>query len=109
MPAARSRASAEDAAAHNLVNDAVMRGALVRPDACSECGVSPPPRRDGGTQIEAHHDDYNRPLDVRWLCKRCHRAWHRVNVVVPRRAEIDPAADALTAPDLLDALLAGVG
>jgi len=109
VSAARSRASAEDAAAHNLVNGAVERGALVRPSACSECGVAPPPRRDGGAQVEAHHDDYNRPLDVRWLCKRCHRAWHRSHVPVPRRAGADPAADVLGSADPTDALLAGLG
>lgn len=28
--------------------------------------------------VHAHHDDYAQPLAVRWLCPRCHVAWHRI-------------------------------
>jgi hypothetical protein len=26
--------------------------------------------------IHAHHDNYHEPLNVRWLCTRCHKQWH---------------------------------
>lgn len=48
---------------------AIKRGELIRPDACEECGRV-------GT-VEAAHYSYAEPLNVRWLCRQCHRAWDR--------------------------------
>ena len=57
------------------VNTAIRSGRLV-PEGCRVCGKAP---------AQAHHDDYNKPLDVTWLCPPHHAAWHRVFVAeVPR-------------------------
>lgn len=32
----------------------------------------------GNKKTEAHHCDYSKPLEVMWLCKAHHVAWHRV-------------------------------
>lgn len=58
-------------AAHREVKHAIGNGTLVRPALCSECGS------DRHVPISAHHDDYNKPLDVRWLCAVCHKVAHR--------------------------------
>ena len=50
--------------ARQMVHDAVRSGVLTR-EPCEQCGAYP---------TEGHHDDYNKPLQVRWLCKCCHRA-----------------------------------
>ena len=45
----------------------VRRGKLIqRP--CENCGSK---------ESQAHHDDYGKPLQVRWLCRACHLAHHR--------------------------------
>lgn len=52
--------------ANSIVNHNIERGKLKR-QPCEVCGAE---------KADAHHDDYNKPLDVRWLCRRCHADWH---------------------------------
>jgi hypothetical protein len=54
----------EKYAAHTAVGNAIRDGLLLKPLTCQTC--------NRGGRIEAHHDDYSRPLDVRWLCPVCH-------------------------------------
>jgi len=28
-------------------------------------------------KVEAHHDNYEHPYCVRWLCRKCHNDWHK--------------------------------
>lgn len=80
----RGGARANDPA-QNLLEVAVRQGLVIRKDACEECGASGT-MADGRTKIQGHHDDYNKPLAVRWLCQECHHAWHKVNVA--KRKEV---------------------
>lgn len=59
---ARQRAP-EKFKARAAVRSAIVRGALSR-IPCEVCG---------DPKSEAHHDDYSKPLAVRWLCLRHHR------------------------------------
>lgn len=54
--------------ARQAVAKALRRGGITRPAACSQC--------EKGGQLHAHHDDYSRPLTVRWLCEACHLEHH---------------------------------
>jgi ribosomal protein S27AE len=56
------------AKAKALFRRAMRDGRLVRPTTCERCGK--------GGLIQGHHDDYNKPLDVRWLCASCHAYEH---------------------------------
>ncbi len=59
--------------AYRAVRSAIERGALVRPSTCARCNDAPSPASDGRSRIQAHHHDYDKPLDVEWICARCHR------------------------------------
>ncbi len=67
-PAARRyRAKNRDKAfARNAVSRAIKAGTLIRMP-CEVCGEP---------KTEAHHDDYSKLLDVRWLCFEHHLAVH---------------------------------
>ncbi len=66
-----------------LTQKAIYYGVLI-PEPCEICGAFG--KNDKGKRkVHAHHDDYNKPLNVRWLCEEHHREWHRHNIPVKCR------------------------
>jgi hypothetical protein len=60
----------EKRSAWKAVENAVCKGLLQKPKRCEACGRS--------VRLDGHHADYAKPLEVEWLCPRCHtRAHHR--------------------------------
>ena len=55
-------------AAHTLLNSAIKSG-KIKKQPCENCGST--------VRVHGHHDDYSKPLEVRWLCPRCHKAFHK--------------------------------
>ena len=54
--------------AHQRVTWARHTGKLI-PQPCEVCGAT--------DRLEAHHDDYSKPMVVRWLCRPHHVAHHQ--------------------------------
>lgn len=66
---ARRRESEEErmkVAARRALYYAIEKGRMQK-GHCEVCGA---------IKVEAHHDDYSKPLDVRWLCNRHHIEVH---------------------------------
>lgn len=55
--------------ARAAVKRALVSGELLKPDNCTNCLVP--------ARLDAHHDDYSKPLDVIWLCRTCHANRHK--------------------------------
>lgn len=75
--------------AQNMLEQAIIRGEVIRRTTCENCGESGV-FKDGRTKVQAHHPDYNRPLEVLWLCQPCHHEWHKHNKakeVMPEEAD----------------------
>jgi len=49
--------------ARYTLRNAIARGEIIK-GCCEVCG-SP--------NVESHHDDYSKPLEVRWFCRQHHR------------------------------------
>lgn len=88
--------------AYRVMNRARYYGAVITPSNCERCGIS-----DSERSIHGHHEDYSRPLDVMWLCDKCHVHRHielrrernqqkkrpvakRTYVVMPRPRPVEP-------------------
>lgn len=54
-----------------LVQEAEYNGILVRPLLCETCNEQ--------KTLIRHHRDYDKPLEVTWLCQSCHRKEHCAN------------------------------
>lgn len=54
---------------HRVTRRAKASGKIPTKTACEFC-------KNSESKIEMHHDDYSKPLEVRWLCVGCHRSWH---------------------------------
>jgi uncharacterized Zn finger protein (UPF0148 family) len=67
--------SPEKKKARNALTYAVWSGRIT-PQPCEKCGASPI-NYLGWRAVHAHHDDYSKPLEVRWLCVPCHGDEHR--------------------------------
>ena len=50
--------------ARDKVAYALRRHLLIKPVACELCGKD--------RRLQAHHERYDRPLDVLWVCTPCH-------------------------------------
>lgn len=62
------RKNPEKAAAHTAVTAALRAGVLVKPLRCEDCGDQ--------RRLSGHHADYEKPLDVVWICGWCHFKRH---------------------------------
>lgn len=62
----RCRANPDKVRARQIAQRAVRSGVLTRPANCEDRGREM-------KWIDGHHDDHTKPLEVRWICRSCHR------------------------------------
>lgn len=68
----------------HIFGKAIRKGLVEKKLRCELC-KKVPVNKNGKSGIHAHHEDYNKPLDVIWLCPTCHQVWHKNNVATPCR------------------------
>jgi hypothetical protein len=62
------RENPEKYKARTALGNALRDGKISKPKACEVCG-------DDG-QLHGHHHDYSEPLEVTWVCQKCHTRIH---------------------------------
>lgn len=75
-----NNASPIQKAAYDAVRAARHRGLLAPPKECQRCEEPARYGRDGRILLHGHHADYAKPLDVEWICTKCHRKETRLPI-----------------------------
>ena len=65
----RIRLNRQKDRAKHAARIATKKGKIKKPLFCESCGQN--------RKLERHHPDYDKPLEVDWLCHRCHSYIHR--------------------------------
>ena len=55
--------------AREILKYAIKKGEIIRPNICPKCKKK--------KKIEGHHEDYSKPLEVEWVCRKCHNLIHK--------------------------------
>jgi hypothetical protein len=50
------------------IRDAVRHKKITKPNHCEMCGKS----IDDLSLLDGHHEDHTKPLQIKWLCRKCH-------------------------------------
>lgn len=53
---------------------AVKTGKLVKPLKCTDCREV--------KKLQGHHEDYSKPLELIWLCQKCHTDRHHCTITL---------------------------
>jgi len=67
IPGDMSEEARKKSFARSHARIAVRRGQIQK-KPCETCGSE---------KVEIHHENYDKPLQVRWLCRKCHLAEHK--------------------------------
>ncbi len=59
----------EKIAAQRKIRNEIRRGRIIKPTYCEVCGVE--------SLVQGHHEDYSKPLQVIWMCSKCHVYHHQ--------------------------------
>jgi len=73
------RLNPEKCKTYHLVRYALKSGSLKKPLLCSKCGDE--------RKLLGHHEDYDLPLKVKWLCYSCHKKLNHNSLFTPKSAQ----------------------
>lgn len=62
----------EKTKARRILHLSVINNKIFKPNICSVCNIQLPKNK-----IHGHHPDYDKPLNIIWVCNKCHVSIHK--------------------------------
>jgi hypothetical protein len=72
---AKARRHTPKEKARKKLRNAIQKGRITKPTRCERCATA--------AVLHGHHHNYSKPLDVVWLCVRCHAVEHHAESAAP--------------------------